>query len=87
VKVEDSISKETPTLETFKERMTKTLGLDKPVDGLGQAALVGTTTRGARIAVFLGEGHVVWALINKPGDAATQTAQVTTIAKALIPRG
>ena len=52
--------------------------------GIGEKAYVGSSSRGTRIAVFLGDGRVVWAVINKPGDPATQADQVKEIATAII---
>ena len=84
LKVEDGVSQETPDLDAFTQRMTATLGLDEAVDGMGEAAFLGTSSRGTRIAVFLGEGRVVWVVLNKPGDAATQATQVRDMATALL---
>jgi hypothetical protein len=84
VKVEHRVTPETPTLDRFKDRMTGTLGLDVPVDGLGEAAYIGTNSRGTRIAAYLGDGLIVWVVINKPGDAAAQSAQVTSMAAAIV---
>ena len=84
VKVEHGVSRETPDLAAFTQRMTKTLGLATPVEGIGQAAFMNTTARGAQIAAYLGDGDVVWVVFTKPGDAATQTGQLQTMAKAII---
>jgi hypothetical protein len=84
VKVEHRVTPETPTLDAFKQRMTGTLGLDQPVEGLGEGAYLGTSSRGARIATYLGDGLVVWVVITKPGDAATQSAQATAMAEEII---
>ncbi len=84
LKVEDGVSQETPDLDAFTQRMTATLGLDEAVDGMGEAAFLGTSSRGTRIAVFLGEGRVVWVVLTKPGDAATQATQVRDMATALL---
>lgn len=84
VKVEHRVTPETPTLDAFKDRMTGALGLDVPVNGLGEAAYIGTSSRGTRIATYLGDGLIVWVVINKPGDAATQSAQVEAMAKAIV---
>jgi hypothetical protein len=81
LKVEDSTPQEMPDLESFTTRVTETLGLDVPVDGIGEAAYIGTSSRGTRIAVFLGEGRVAWVVLNKPGDASEL---VTAIATELI---
>ena len=82
--MEDGESRETPDLDAFTQRMTATLGLDEAVDGMGEAAYLGTSSRGTRIAVFLGEGRVVWVVLNKPGDAATQATQVKDLATTLL---
>jgi hypothetical protein len=84
LKVEDGDSPETPDLASFSQRMTATLGLDEAVDGLGEAAYLGTSSRGTRIAVFLGEGRVAWVVLNRQGDAATQATQVKDMARMLI---
>lgn len=84
LKVEDGDSPETPDLASFTQRMTATLGLDEAVDGLGEAAYLGTSSRGTRIAVFLGEGRVAWVVLNRQGDAATQATQVKDMARMLI---
>lgn len=84
LKVEDGDSPETPDLASFTQRMTATLGLDEAVDGLGEAAYLGTSSRGTRIAVFLGDGRVAWVVLNRQGDAATQATQVKDMARMLI---
>jgi hypothetical protein len=84
VKVEHSVAQETPDLASFTQRMTKTLGLGTPVEGIGQAAFMRTGSTGAKIATYLGDGLVVWVVINKKGDAATQTTQLQSMAKAIL---
>ena len=46
-----------------------------------------TTVSTTRIAVFMGEGRVIWVVINKPGDAATQAGQVKDLASKLVAGG
>lgn len=84
LKVEHDLTKETPDLTSFTQRMTKTLGLETPVDGIGQAALMRTSKTGAKLATYLGDGLVVWVIINKPGDATTQSTQLQSMAKAIV---
>lgn len=87
LKVEDGSPQEMPDLASFTERVTGTLGLDEPVEGLGEAAFLGNSARGTRIAVFLGEGRTVWVVLNKAGDAAMQAPLVTGIAERLVAGG
>jgi hypothetical protein len=73
-----------PDLASFTERVNGTLGLDVPVEGLGEASFLYSGPRGTRIAVYLGEGRVAWVVLNKPGDAASQQELVRGIAEDLI---
>lgn len=84
LKVEDGTPAEMPDLASFTDRVTGTLGLDEKVDGLGEAAYLGTSSRGTRIAVFMGDGRTVWVVLNRAGDAASQAPLVTEIASALV---
>lgn len=84
LKVEDGTPAEMPDLASFTDRVTGTLGLDEKVDGLGAAAYLGTSSRGTRIAVFMGDGRTVWVVLNRAGDAASQAPLVTEIATALV---
>ena len=78
LKVEDGTPREMPDLESFTARVTGTLGLDEPVAGLGEAAYLGTSSRGTRIAVYLGDGRVAWVVLNKPGDVTDLVTEIAT---------
>jgi hypothetical protein len=84
VKVQYGESAETPTVDEFTSRMNDTLGLTEPAPGLGEAAFTYAGPRGARIAVYEGDGVVLWVSINKAGDGATQRDQVTSMAEAIF---
>jgi hypothetical protein len=84
VKTQYGESQETPTVEAFTSRMNDTLGLTEPAPGLGEAAFTYAGPRGAKVAVFLGDGVVLWVDIAKPGDDAAQTEQVTSMAEAIL---
>jgi hypothetical protein len=78
LKVEDSTPREMPDLESFTSRVTGTLGLDEPVAGLGEAAYLGTSSRGTRIAIYLGEGRVAWVVLNKQGGVSDLVTEIAT---------
>jgi PPOX class probable F420-dependent enzyme len=84
LKVEDSTPAEMPDLASFTERVTDTLGLHDPVSGLGEAGFLGSSPRGTRVAIYLGDGRVSWVVLNSVGDAAAQQALVRRIAAALV---
>ena len=84
LKVEDGEAQEMPDLGSFTTRVTKTLGLEEAVDGLGEAAYLDASSRGTRIAVFVGDGRTLWVAISRPGDVAAQASIVKEIAGTLL---
>jgi hypothetical protein len=78
LKIEISEPREMADLESFTSRVTGTLGLDEPVARLGEAAYLSTSSRGTRIAVYLGEGRVARVVLNQQGDVSDLVTEMAT---------
>jgi hypothetical protein len=84
LKVERSVAVETPTPEAFADRMVNTLGVDEPVQGLGQAAFRYTGDQGTRVAVYLGDGLVIWVDLENSGATAEQADLIVDMVKLVV---
>ena len=84
LKIERDVQIETPTLEAFSDRMIETLGVDEPIDGLGQAAFRYASDDTAKVAAYLGDGLVIWVVLNRAVDARAHADEVVTMAQALV---
>ena len=78
-----SFSTSDPSLEAWTDSVT-TVGVDEPIDGLGEAALGGDNPfGGVRISTF-DNGTSVWVTINKEGDRAALMALAVDLATSIL---